>query len=87
MSEQQKGKIKTINSKGFGFITGEGDIDYFFHYKDYNQGNGWKQLVQKFLVAKHNNQQVEVTFMADLNGSDGPCARSIEVISDDSIRS
>ena len=41
-----EGKIKWFNeSKGFGFITGEDNVDVFVHYSSI-EGNGFKTLAE-----------------------------------------
>ena len=40
-----KGKVKWFNkSKGYGFITGDDEKEYFVHWRSI-QGNGYKTLI------------------------------------------
>lgn len=72
-----RGKIKTVNSKGFGFITTANDIDFFFHYSAFNDGKGWKKLVASFV----NNPDIrpEVEFDVDKTATEAPRAINVKL--------
>lgn len=67
------GRIKNMNSKGFGFIETDKQIDFFFHHSQY-QGD-WKRLLQKFVTG----EQIMVTFENDKDAPEGPRALNVEV--------
>jgi cold shock CspA family protein len=54
-----EGRVKTVNSKGFGFIETAKDIDFFFHHSDYN--GKWKELLG------HNIAEREVYVIFDVD--------------------
>lgn len=72
-----EGKVKTVTSRGFGFITTADQIDWFFHYTQFH-GN-WRQLIQKFVNSVDNNESIYVTFDNDKTASDGPRAVNVKL--------
>lgn len=69
------GRIKKMSSRGFGFIETEEDIDFFFHYKDYD--GDWKELLSKYVTG----HVLQVSFNVDKNSGKGPKAQEIVIIS------
>ena len=74
---RMRGKIKTLNSRGFGFIT-YNDIDYFFHYTDYV--GDWKPLIQMFILSVDSGKSVEVEFEHDKSSTSGPKAIKVKLV-------
>lgn len=73
-----KGKVKTVNSRGFGFIASlNNEIDFFFHYSNFN-GN-WKELVMQHITAK---SPIFVEFEVDKTAKE-PKALNVRVITED----
>jgi ''Cold-shock'' DNA-binding domain. len=68
-----QGRIKNVNSRGFGFIETEQQIDFFFHFSQF-KGN-WKTLLQKHVSGKI----IVVKFDNDDNSDDGPRALNVEI--------
>jgi len=67
------GKIKTINSKGYGFIETSKHIDYFFHHSAFL--GEWKALLSLFV----KEEPIYVEFENDLTAKDGPRAINVKV--------
>lgn len=71
------GKVKSVTSRGFGFIETDNGIDWFFHHSqliDYD----WKKLVAMFVLDK----PITVSFDKDGSAVDGPRALQVRVLSD-----
>lgn len=68
------GKIKNVNSAGYGFIETPDKIDFFFHFTEY-QGD-WKQL----LKMKVSNEKMLVEFENDPEAPQGPRALRVKLI-------
>lgn len=66
------GKIKTVKSKGFGFIETNLGIDFFFHSSEF-QGD-FKELLRNVALG----MKPEVTFEQDEKSDQGP--RALKVI-------
>lgn len=71
------GKVKTMNSKGFGFITSSDGVDWFFHHSDY-VGN-WRELMQKYMLAKEDKKSLELEFDFDRSSGKGPRAINVKI--------
>lgn len=67
------GTIKKMTSRGFGFIETASEIDYFFHYTDYD--GDWKALLGKFA----KGVLIYVTFEIDQENHQGPRATRVVV--------
>lgn len=70
-----QGRIKKMTSRGFGFIDTAEEIDFFFHYKDYD--GDWKMLLTKYAIGTI----ITVSFEVDTESDKGPKARDVKVIS------
>lgn len=73
------GKIKTINSRGFGFITtGKvgNEIDFFFHYTAFN--GQWKKLVAQFVA--NPSKELPVEFDIDPSATEAPRAVNVRLL-------
>jgi CspA family cold shock protein len=65
----KRGQVKWFSSeKGYGFITGEDEVDYFVHYSEI-QGEGFKSL----------NEGDEVEFDVETKPK-GPCAINVRTV-------
>lgn len=71
------GRIKTANSRGFGFIETDLGIDFFFHFTSFH--GDWKQLLSRIV----NQETLHVEFESDSNSHTGPRAINIRIISQD----
>jgi cold shock CspA family protein len=69
-----KGKVKTANSRGFGFIETSLDVDFFFHYSEL-RGITWKQLLTKFV----NGEEILVEFDSNPVAKNGPQALNVRL--------
>lgn len=69
-----QGKIKIVNSRGFGFIETPGGIDYFFHYSQFR--GDWRKLVMSWV----KNNLIPVTFENDETATDGLRAINVKLI-------
>lgn len=69
-----KGKVKKVNSRGFGFIETELEIDFFFHYTQFH--GDWKQLLQKYV----NGEVIQVEFDNNPDSTDGPQAVNVRLV-------
>lgn len=70
-----EGRIKKMTSRGFGFIETAEEIDFFMHYQDYN--GDWKSLLSKYVTG----EIITVSFEVDTDGTKGPKAKNIKLIS------
>lgn len=68
------GKIKKIDTRGYGWIT-SGDTDFFFHMSEY-AGN-WKELI--IISPPINDEGPEVLFKA-IEHEKGPRAVKVELL-------
>ena len=76
--ERLEGKIKAVNSKGYGFIETKLGIDYFFHHTSFLNGEekgDWKGLLALFV----SGNPVEVTFDNDPMPPQGPRALNVRL--------
>ena len=73
MADVLVGRIKNINSRGFGFIETENQIDFFFHHTSYK--GDWKHLLQKYV----SNKIIIVHFQNDPDAPHGPRAIEVEI--------
>lgn len=73
------GKIKVINSSGYGFISTKNKIDYFFHHSSYP--GDWKALLSRFL----RNEELLVEFENDPSANDGPRAINVKLQEKESV--
>lgn len=69
-----KGKIKFVNSQGFGFLTDYRKIDFFFHMKDYS--GDWKELTAKYVI----DSSIKVEFDVDITNDKAPKAINVKLI-------
>lgn len=72
------GKVKVVNSRGFGFIETADGIDYFFHHSVFS--GDWKKLVNDFLNATDKGVRIEVSFVRDLAATEGPKAIDVRLV-------
>lgn len=70
------GTVKVVNSNGYGFITAQGGIDFFFHYKDFY--GDWKKLTLDFV--RQGAKKIEVQFENDNTATDGPRAINVRLM-------
>lgn len=71
-----EGRVKKLASRGFGFIETKDEIDFFFHYTDF-QGL-WKELLSNYVTGNI----ITVSFDVDTeNGKSGPKAKNVKIIS------
>lgn len=68
-----EGRIKHVNSQGYGFISTEMRIDFYFHHTQYH--GDWKQLLQKQVSGK----MVVVEFDNDSEAPQGPRALNVRI--------
>lgn len=68
-----QGKVKNVNSQGYGFIETERQIDFFFHHSQF-QGS-WKQLLKRYV----SDEPIQVEFENDNAAPDGPRAVNVRV--------
>jgi len=69
-----EGRIKAVNSHGYGFIETDKNIDFFFHHSQY-QGD-WKILLKRFI----SDEQLIVSFENDADAPSGPRALNVHII-------
>jgi len=72
------GKVKVVNSRGYGFIETDSKIDYFFHHTQFH--GDWKKLVAQYVK---DLTPIVVEFENDPIATDGPRAINIKVKSND----
>lgn len=70
----RQGRVKKMTSRGFGFIETDNEVDFFFHYSDYD-GN-WKELLAKYVAGGI----IAVNFEQDLYNTKAPKAIKVVVI-------
>lgn len=75
---KKSGKIKVVNSRGFGFITDDNEIDFFFHWSAYNGGKEWKKLVATFV--NNPGRELKVEFDIDETATQAPRAINVRLI-------
>lgn len=65
-----EGRVKTANSRGFGFIETQTGIDFYFHHTEWKSipQMTWKQLLAKIVM----KDTVVVEFDIDPTTTDGP---------------
>lgn len=68
-----EGRVKTVNSRGFGFITDERDIDFYFHHTVFE--DKWKVLLAHFVAGR----VVVVNFEIDKSANDAPRAMNVRI--------
>jgi len=68
-----EGRIKYANSKGFGFIETEKQIDFYFHHTQFK--GDWKAMLGKFV----KGEQIIVKFDLDMSAEE-PRALDVNVI-------
>ena len=68
-----QGKVKTVKSRGFGFIETALGIDFFFHQSQYK--GDFKVLLNKIAMGEHP----EVNFEQDMNSDNGPRALNVSM--------
>jgi cold shock CspA family protein len=73
MSELIEGRVKFANSRGFGFIETNKNIDFYFHHTQYK--DDWKRL----LVMLLKQEQILVEFEMDESATDGPRAKNVKL--------
>jgi cold shock CspA family protein len=69
-----QGKIKACNSKGYGFIETDKNIDFYFHYTEFK--GDWKILLKKYV----SNEVINVEFDNDPNAPSGPRATNVRIV-------
>lgn len=67
------GRVKTVNPRGFGFIIDGRDIDFYFHFTEFNQD--WKVLLAHFVAGR----VVIVNFEVDITATNSPRAKCVSV--------
>lgn len=70
------GKVKKVNSSGYGFIETAKDIDFFFHHSSY-QGD-WKLLLKRYV----SDEIILVEFDNDPEAPSGPRAINVRIVGD-----
>ena len=70
------GKIKTCNSKGFGFIETDKNIDFYFHHTEFK--GDWKILLKRYV----SDETITVEFDNDPMGPSGPRAKNVRMVPD-----
>lgn len=65
------GKVKSVKSRGFGFIETPLGIDFFFHSTEYK--GDFKQLLNQVAMGI----RPEVTFEQDMKSNQGPRALGV----------
>lgn len=68
------GRVKRCNSKGYGFIETDDDIDFYFHYTQYK--GDWKILLKKYV----SDEVITVEFDNDPEAPSGPRAKNIRLV-------
>lgn len=68
------GRIKNVNSQGYGFIETKDKIDFFFHFTEY-QGD-WKQLLKMYV----SQEKLPVEFDNDPDAPQGPRALRVKLV-------
>lgn len=71
------GRIKTVNSKGYGFITTKDGFEFFFHYSTFS-GMTWRKLVAEFF--NNPDKIMNVTFDVDRTSEDGLRATNVRLL-------
>ena len=66
-----EGRIKHANSQGYGFISTEMRVDFYFHHTQYK--GDWKKLLQKHV----SGEMLIVEFENDPNAPSGPRALNV----------
>ena len=69
------GRIKAVNSYGYGFIETSQGIDFFMHQSQFN-GN-WKQMLTRYV----SGEQLMVEFENDPTSPSGPRAKNVVIVS------
>lgn len=78
-----KGRIKVVNSQGYGFITDIRKIDYFFHVTQF-KGN-WKSLLARYVSDVVT--PIDVEFDVDITAEKAPRAINVSLIDNDKYKS
>jgi len=65
------GHVKNTSDKGYGFVVGEDQQDYFFHRNDFR--GDWEELRHDAKTTK-----VHVEFDPDRKNAKGPRANNVE---------
>lgn len=68
-----EGKIKVMNSSGYGFISTKNKIDFFFHHSSFD--GDWKALLSRYL----RDEEILVQFDNDTTANDGPRAINVRL--------
>lgn len=68
-----EGRVKNVNSKGFGFIETDKQIDFFFHFTQYK--DDWKKLLKMFVCG----DEILVEFDNDPDAPEGPRALNVRL--------
>lgn len=68
-----EGRIRVVNSAGYGFIETPKKIDFFFHHTSYR--GDWKALLSRFV----KDEILIVDFEIDMTAVDGPRALNVTV--------
>lgn len=71
------GRIKSIKSKGYGFIETQIGIDFFFHQAACSKDD-FKELLKRFA----GGEKTKVTFDQDSESDRGPRALNIRITKD-----
>lgn len=67
------GRIKNVNSRGYGFIETDRMVDFYFHHTQFD-GN-WKMLLSRYI----NGEVTNVVFDSDVTATDGPRALNVKL--------
>ena len=62
-TKMPEGRVKHANSRGFGFIETDDQIDFYFHYSNFHNGNkdAWKRMLGCYV----KEEPVKVSFDVD----------------------
>jgi cold shock CspA family protein len=74
------GRVKIVTSRGFGFIETRIQIDFFFHYTQWD-GN-WKDLLLRYV----NGEKIYVEFENNRESKSGPQALRVREIPEEGLR-
>lgn len=68
-----EGRIKSVNSHGYGFIETDRKIDFYFHHTQYK--GDWKILLKRYVC----DEILIVEFDNNVDASEGPQAINVRV--------
>jgi cold shock CspA family protein len=72
------GRVKAIKSKGFGFISTEIGIEFFFHQHACKDDATWRDLLKRFALG----ERPKVKFDQDKDSNRGPRAINVTCTED-----